>query len=485
MSRKFSSKLIRQSTGGLSGSDHESSSEVLTVDYVLDNFQNAEGFKRDIVSLVHRLHISRWRHISLADSSTIKVTRISGALTNAVYCISIASEHVEVSHQPFSVLHSDSAVKMQRQNTTAPKLKNLRVPPLLLRVYGPNASQLIDRDKELLLLKRLASRNIGPRILGIFGNGRFEQYLQAQPLTKEDIRDPDISKVIAKRMRELHEGIDLTKDERDAGPSVWLSIQKWAHDAKKTLEQLDDLKKERPNCQFKSTKDILHTDWKTFVNSFEVYKQWLINRYELGEDIKKDLVFAHNDAQYGNLLRIEPPAGSPLLQPANEHRQLVVIDFEYSSPNVPAYDITNHFCEWMSDYHDSHRPQDIHTDKYPTEDEQLRFIQSYVTHGLESFDEIDKIDAAIEKIWQQSVNWRAAAHVSWCLWGIISAQLPNKDDEGFEDAILFKESMPSSAEFDYFDYASQKSALFWGEMKILGLPVPKNVDLTKLKYIRN
>lgn len=43
------------------------------------------------------------------------------------------------------------------------------------------------------------------------------------------------------------------------------------------------------------------------------------------------------------------PTGSPLLQPVNEHRQLVVIDFEYASPNTRAYDIANHFVSlrWL------------------------------------------------------------------------------------------------------------------------------------------
>lgn len=47
--------------------------------------------------------------------------------------------------------------------------------------------------------------------------------------------------------------------------------------------------------------------------------------------------------QYGNLLRMEPATQSPLLLPANEHKQLVVIDFEYSSANTPGLEFANHF----------------------------------------------------------------------------------------------------------------------------------------------
>jgi thiamine kinase-like enzyme len=38
-----------------------------------------------------------------------------------------------------------------------------------------------------------------------------------------------------------------------------------------------------------------------------------------------------------------PSGESPLLLPANEHKQLVVIDFEYSNANVPGLEFANHF----------------------------------------------------------------------------------------------------------------------------------------------
>jgi hypothetical protein len=40
---------------------------------------------------------------------------------------------------------------------------------------------------------------------------------------------------------------------------------------------------------------------------------------------------------------MEPATQSPLLLPANEHKQLVVIDFEYSSANTPGFEFANHF----------------------------------------------------------------------------------------------------------------------------------------------
>ena len=38
-----------------------------------------------------------------------------------------------------------------------------------------------------------------------------------------------------------------------------------------------------------------------------------------------------------------PDGESPLLLPANQHKQLVVIDFEYSNANLPGLEFANHF----------------------------------------------------------------------------------------------------------------------------------------------
>lgn len=47
--------------------------------------------------------------------------------------------------------------------------------------------------------------------------------------------------------------------------------------------------------------------------------------------------------QYGNILRMVPEGESPLLLPANKHKQLVVIDFEYANANLPGLEFANHF----------------------------------------------------------------------------------------------------------------------------------------------
>ncbi|KAK7208542.1 kinase-like domain-containing protein [Myxozyma melibiosi] len=495
--------LLRRRSSGSShaGSDHERSPEVPTVDVILDNSLPAEQLKREVLMLILRLKLPRWRSLPISEYPFIKISRISGALTNAVYCVSPPAQYMHPSHrahhtEPHTPADSGSSQKLPRPKSATSLVHIGHIPQLLLRVYGPNTSQIIDRATELAVLKRLAARNIGPRILGIFTNGRFEQFLKATTLTKEDIRKPEVSRGIAKRMRELHDGVDLTMDERLGGPGLWKNFAKWSMDAKEALDRLDKLVPEDqdPNANPCgppwTTKKVLMADWPTFMEGARRYKEWLEAAYGGEEAVNKGLVFAHNDAQYGNLLRVELPLGSPLLQPAHEHRALVVIDFEYASPNTRGYDIANHFSEWMADYHHPTRPQDLHSEKFPNLEERSRFIESYVTHTFEDFDELETIDKMIAVLHSEATKWNAACQLGWCVWGIISAKIdaePEEDEEGFVDVVesnqeTAKETLEADP-FDYLDHASQRAALFWGELAVRGIPIPEGVDMTRAMYL--
>jgi thiamine kinase-like enzyme len=96
---------------------------------------------------------------------------------------------------------------------------------------------------------------------------------------------------------------------------------------------------------------------------------WLVEQYGGIDKINERLVFSHNDVssqskhhveikadhitlqtQYGNILRMVPEGESPLLLPANKHKQLVVIDFEYANANLPGLEFANHFVGSISSY---------------------------------------------------------------------------------------------------------------------------------------
>jgi len=92
-----------------------------------------------------------------------------------------------------------------------------------------------------------------------------------------------------------------------------------------------------------------------------------------------------------------PEGESPLMLPANEHKQLIVIDFEYANANLPGLEFANHFVrnkicivgakltfaqtEWAYNYHDPDQPYRCNTSYYPTVEEQHSFIHAYLTHN--------------------------------------------------------------------------------------------------------
>ncbi|KAL4893718.1 kinase-like domain-containing protein [Aspergillus ambiguus] len=432
-------------------------------------------FKSEILRLTHTLALKGWRKLPMELASDIEVVRLSGALTNAVYVVT------------------------PPQNIPTPKADDgsytlvPRKPPskLLLRIYGPQVDHLIDRESELQILRRLGRKNIGPRVLGTFNNGRFEEYFEARPLTPKDLRDPGTMKQIAKRMRELHEGIELLGEEREGGPMVFKNWDKWVDRCEQVTNWLDKELQSKHNETKAASESwrrrgfVCGVTWPTFRKAVENYRKWLVAAYGGMQEIKRQLVFAHNDTQYGNLLRMEPSSQSPLLRPENEHKQLVVIDFEYASANTPGHEFANHFTEWCYNYHDEETSWACNNRRFPTPAEQRQFISAYLTHrpnlggqyspsitplmhGLsanmtsvtpldlnagpdadlqkpieleKSYE--DKLEADVSSLMRQARLWRVLNSAQWVAWGIVQAKVPGME-EGIAAAAADQETHDSN-----------------------------------------
>jgi choline kinase len=280
--------LDNSKTMSYSGGGPDSSSETPT----LSTSKRAEKerkawleFKREIVRLAHTLRLKGWRRVPLERGGDIEVERLSGALTNAVYVVSPPKDLP-------SLLNANS-----KPYTPKPP------PKLLLRIYGPQVEHLIDRENELGILRRLARKKIGSRLLGTFRNGRFEEFFNAQTLKAEDLRDENTSKQIAKRMRELHEGIDLLEREREEGPFVWRNWDKWVDRCEEVISYLDKQILEGSRSKYgkgeawKERGLVCGVEWKVFKSAIDKYRKWLDEYYNSRGGVRRKLVFAHNDVR--------------------------------------------------------------------------------------------------------------------------------------------------------------------------------------------
>lgn len=235
-------------------------------------------FKNEILRIAHTLRLKGWRRIPLGSGEAMSVERLSGALTNAVYVV------------------TPPAGLSQLEGKKPPT-------KVLLRVYGPQVEHLIDRENELQVLQRLARKKIGPRLLGTFKNGRFEQFFNAITLTPLNLREPETSRQIAKRMRELHEGVEVLLHERDSGPGVWKNWDQWLDNVGRITTFLDKELERTPEEErrnsvihaWKANGYVCGLPWEQFKDAVNKYRAYLNGCYKDQRALRDRLVFAHND----------------------------------------------------------------------------------------------------------------------------------------------------------------------------------------------
>ncbi|KAF9359195.1 hypothetical protein BGX26_012894 [Mortierella sp. AD094] len=293
-----------------------------------------------VLELLHLMNVQDWTDVT--DHHLLELFRISGALTNCIFLVTGPPRVVPAATTSSAFLDKDSDELVL---TTKPR-------KVLLRVYGVGLESLISRNEELHWLRNLSTMEIGPSLLGIFKNGRFEEYVDSTTLTKEDIRNPRTSRHIAHRMCELHNIVNVFPPPEGTIPQTQANITKWIPLAREAIEKI---------CAKDLTK-------RAIINGFG-FEKLLLEFDEIQHEltaVHSPLVFAHNDTQYGNILKTKDESG-----------ELVVIDFEYAGYNIRGFDIGNHFCEWTADYH-SERPSVLHPERYPTKVEQFNFLEAYM-----------------------------------------------------------------------------------------------------------
>ncbi|KAI3455884.1 hypothetical protein Pfo_012547 [Paulownia fortunei] len=310
----------------------------------------------------------------IADAEALQVIPLKGAMTNEVYQIKWLTKS-----------NRDESLPRSRK--------------LLVRIYGAGVEIFFDRENEIRTFEFMSKQGQGPRLLGRFSNGRVEEFIRARTLTAADLRDPEISAIIATKMKEFH-NLDMP------GPKtvvLWDRLCNWLNEAKRLSSQ---------------------EEAEEFCLNVLEYE---ISALEKNLTTSHQLVgFCHNDLQYGNIMMDE------------ETRLITIIDYEYASYNNVAFDIANHFCEMAADYH-TETPHVLDYSKYPGLEERQRFLRIYLSGSGKQ-----PSDVEVEQLLQEVEKYTLASHLLWALWGIISEHV-NKID------------------FDYIEYARQRFQQYWAK----------------------
>lgn len=323
-------------------------------------------------------------------------TQYSGGVSNLIYCCTLPDNKrpIKGSREPAQIL---------------------------LRFYGDQSRSNDDTALECEIFDLLSRKNLGPKLYGVFEGGRLEEFLQANSLTSEEIRDKNISKIIAKHLAVVHGlNVPIDKDEswlierlnewyesicNNADGDLSLDCQEHYNDREATLL----IAKELLSINFKEEIE--------FIKS------------EIFEKSNSPKVFSHNDLHQGNILYVEPSKRRPSLE-----ERIVFIDFEYCSYNYRAYDIANHLCEWLFQYGTQEYPHfECFQEKFPTKSDQLQFIRHYLS-------EKGRLQDATQ-LYEEVQPFYMAVSLFWTLWCI-------------------KQAQTSTIEFGYWEHAMARWRLY-------------------------
>lgn len=286
----------------------------------------------------------------VVDTNALNVVPLKGAMTNAVFAVDWSTEKG----------------KLPRK--------------VLLRIYGEGVDVFFDRDDEIRTFECMSKHGQGPHLLGRFKNGRVEEFINARTLSASDLRDPDISALVATKLKEFHY-LDMP------GPKdviLWDRLRRWCVETKRMCSA-DEAKEFR-------------------LDAIEVEISLL--EKELSRE-NQSIGFCHNDLQYGNIMI--------------DKDGVTIIDYEYAGFNPVPFDLANHFCEMAADYH-SEMPHILDYNKYPDLEERQRFVSAYL-----SSPDNEPSEADVQQLVEDAEKYTLASHLLWGLWGVISEKVNEID----------------------------------------------------------
>lgn len=162
-----------------------------------------------------------WLNLHLDD---ISVQRLSAAMTNSVFIVT-------------NRLSSASATASCDEGG-----KQWEEPErLLLRVYG-DSTWMFDRSVEESVAECLSKDGVIPKWHGVFGNGRFEEFLPNVPVSALLFRTTRYQEMIAHRLAMIHLSLGNIIESTGilAKDSLWSRLSLWTQHSQVAFNQLEN-----------------------------------------------------------------------------------------------------------------------------------------------------------------------------------------------------------------------------------------------------
>ncbi|GMR48040.1 hypothetical protein PMAYCL1PPCAC_18235 [Pristionchus mayeri] len=302
----------------------------------------------------------------------------------------------------------------------------------LLRIHcQSDIDQLLS---ESVVFTLLSERKLGPRLLGVFPGGRFEQYIPSRPLQCLEISQHRFAREISGMLARVHSlDVPIGKEPQLINRMrTW--INKWsAYDSSKE------------GITIKCTRANVHPSKYPSHVSIEDLNAEVAFVERFLDSIHSPIIFSHNDLQEGNILLIEK-------EQEGDVQDLALIDFEYCDYNYRGFDLGNHMCEYGLDYScDKHPYYFVYPEKLEMEEERGRFCAGYMEELYEMQSKGMDIPAQLisgdrekdlERIEIEAALFMPISHLFWSTWAFVNAE-------------------ESSISFGYAEYGRDRLAMYF------------------------
>jgi choline/ethanolamine kinase len=401
-----------------------------------------------IDSCIH--HVPGWDQYA-QDDFCIRI--LTGGLSNSLYIVALIKNPNNDNN-----ISSTASTTQEADSKHSASHCNNRV---VVRVYGSESAQFLDRNTEELVSQQLSQQGIGAKIYCTFTHpnhknkeatqeqihGRIEAFILGHTLKFTDLHNPIISYLIAKELAKLHHvtvSVPVNKDtnmKNDVEPGkseLFIRIHSWLRAANSINFTADQAKQKLLD--------------ELSVSALNEEAVWLEKKLL---SLKSRVVFCHNDGQEGNCIFFQPHESQHIKNLAQElpsdisyadlltkiegnedfkQSQLHLIDFEYSGYNYRAFDLANHFCEHYINNSYTQFPF-FHIDYKqfnPSENHRKRFIRAYLEERYRLDESQQQANPEeINKLYHDSQWFELASHYQWSLWAIIQATGNLSDQFGF------------------------------------------------------
>jgi len=280
---------------------------------------------------------------------------------------------------------------------------------LLVRVYGQQTEEMIDREAEKQNMQLMASLGCAKPLHAVFNNGICYGFVHGQCLNTETVRDPVVGDLIAQELVKIH----AVKPSAPTDAAIWKILRKFA-----------DLMPDRLADPVKATRLEQHLPSPDQIRAQVSEVESIIRR-----STTSPIVFCHNDLLLGNVVWNK------------EEGRTYFIDYEYGAFNYLAFDIANHFNE--------HTGTEAVFDQslFPDREYQLRWLTNYIRHSkaLEQGSPASEVEVSEEEVGELFKDVQRHTILSDLMWGIWAVRQANV----------------STIDFDFVGYAISKFGGFW------------------------